>query len=38
MIDGAALLSTDRIELYTENYAANYRKNPEEAIKQYICC
>ena len=35
MIDGAAMLSTDRIELYTENYAANYRKNPEEAIKQY---
>ena len=36
MIDGAALLNTDRIELYTENFAANYNKNPEDAIKDYI--
>ncbi len=35
MIDGAAKLNTDRIELYTEKYAANYKKNPEEAIKDY---
>ena len=35
MINGAAMLNTDRVELYTENYAANYRKNPEEAIKHY---
>ena len=35
MIDGAAILNTDRVELYTENYAANYHKNPEEAIKHY---
>ena len=35
MIDGAAILNTDRVELYTENYAANYHKNPEEAVKHY---
>lgn len=35
MINGAAMLNTDRVELYTENYAANYHKNPEEAIKHY---
>ena len=35
MIDGAATLNTDRVELYTENYAANYHKNPREAIKHY---
>ena len=35
MIDGAAILNTDRVELYTENYAANYHKNPREAIKHY---
>lgn len=35
MINGAAMLNTDRVELYTENYAANYHKNPEEAIKLY---
>ena len=35
MINGAAMLNTDRVELYTENYAANYLKNPEEAIKHY---
>ena len=35
MIDRAAILNTDRVELYTENYAANYHKNPREAIKHY---
>tara|TARA_B100001115_G_C15839406_1_gene420438 strand:- start:1807 stop:2526 length:720 start_codon:yes stop_codon:yes gene_type:complete len=36
MIEGAARLGTDRIELYTEFYAANYESNKEEAIKDYI--
>ncbi|MFC2106938.1 pyridoxine 5'-phosphate synthase [Bacteroidota bacterium] len=27
---------TDRIELYTESYAANYHKNREEAIKPFV--
>lgn len=27
---------TDRIELYTEPYAANYKKNRDEAIKDFI--
>ena len=31
-----ASTGTDRIELYTENYAANYHLNPQEAIKPYI--
>ena len=36
MIEGAARVGTDRIELYTEFYAANYESNKEEAIKDYI--
>lgn len=36
MIEGAAKVGTDRIELYTEFYAANYESNKEEAIKDYI--
>src|SRR5690606_20770204 len=35
MIEGAALVGTDRVELYTEAYASNYHKNREEAIKSY---
>ena len=35
MIEGAAKVGTDRIELYTEFYAANYESNKEEAIKDY---
>ena len=38
MIDGAAILGTDRIELYTEFYAANYESNKEEAIKGLHTC
>jgi pyridoxine 5-phosphate synthase len=36
MIDGAAKVGADRIELYTEAYAKNYFKNKELAIKPYI--
>ena len=36
MIEGAAKVGTDRIELYTEFYAANYESNKEEAIKDYV--
>ena len=36
MIEGAARVGTDRIELYTEFYAANYESNKDEAIKDYI--
>ncbi|WP_242929491.1 pyridoxine 5'-phosphate synthase [Pontibacter vulgaris] len=36
MIEGAALVGTDRVELYTEAYASNYHSNREEAIKPYL--
>tara|TARA_B100001250_G_scaffold375644_1_gene363352 strand:+ start:752 stop:1462 length:711 start_codon:yes stop_codon:yes gene_type:complete len=36
MIEGAGLCGTDRIELYTEDYAANYFFNKEKAIKSYV--
>jgi pyridoxine 5-phosphate synthase len=36
MIEYAYQTGTDRIELYTEAYAANYAKNPEDAIKPYL--
>jgi pyridoxine 5-phosphate synthase len=35
MIEGAAALATDRIELYTEDYARDYKKSPEAAIAAY---
>tara|TARA_B100000965_G_scaffold406819_1_gene449158 strand:- start:7041 stop:7742 length:702 start_codon:yes stop_codon:yes gene_type:complete len=35
IIEGAAKLGTDRIELYTEMYATAYRKTPEQAIAKY---
>lgn len=35
MIKGAALTGTDRIELYTESYAAKYSSNREEAVQPY---
>ena len=38
MIEGAKLCSTDRIELYTEDYATNYTKDKEKAIAPYIQC
>lgn len=36
MVKGAALTGTDRIELYTEMYAANYATNKEEAVIAYV--
>lgn len=36
MIRGALECGTDRIELYTESYAANYAYDREEAIAAYI--
>ena len=36
MIGGAAVCGTDRIELYTEDYATNYLSNKEKAIAPYI--
>lgn len=35
MIEGAKETGTDRIELYTEEYAKQYPVNPEQAIKPY---
>lgn len=35
-IEAAAKTNTDRIELYTEPYAAMYKTNPEEAIKDFV--
>jgi pyridoxine 5-phosphate synthase len=36
IIEGAKLCGTDRIELYTEKYAAQYIENKKEAIAPYI--
>ena len=36
MVRNAKLCGTDRIELYTENYAVNYHVNPKEAINDYL--
>ena len=36
MIEGAKNCGTDRIELYTEDYALGYNKNKEKAIAPYI--
>lgn len=36
MVEGAALAKADRIELYTEPYAANYFHNPQEAVAPYL--
>lgn len=35
MVKGAALTGADRIELYTEMYAANYKQNRVEAVAMY---
>lgn len=35
MIEGAKETGTDRIELYTEEYAKQYPVNPQQAIKPY---
>nr|NQU92890.1 pyridoxine 5'-phosphate synthase [Bacteroidota bacterium] len=36
MIENASFTGTDRIELYTEQYATDYRKNREAAIKPFV--
>jgi pyridoxine 5-phosphate synthase len=36
MIRNAAKTDTDRIELYTESYASNYKTNREKAIRPFI--
>lgn len=36
MVGGAAETGTDRVELYTEDYAKNYHRNKEEAVAAYI--
>jgi pyridoxine 5-phosphate synthase len=36
IIAAAADTGTDRIELYTENYARQYHTNPQAAIAQYV--
>lgn len=36
MVSAAADTDTDRIELYTEAYAANYTANKQKAISEYI--
>lgn len=36
MAGAAAYTGTDRIELYTESYATNYRRGREEAIAPYV--
>ena len=36
MIEGAKLCGTDRVELYTEEYAIKYIDNKEQAIAPYI--
>jgi pyridoxine 5-phosphate synthase len=35
IIENAALIGTNRVELYTEAYAKDYQKNKSEAIKKY---
>lgn len=36
MIEYAARAGADRVELYTEPYAAAYKKNPDEAIAPFV--
>lgn len=36
MVEHAAATGTDRIELYTDDYAKNYDQNPQNAIAPYI--
>jgi len=36
MIDQAAVIGTDRVELYTEPYAIMFPANPQEAVKPFI--
>ena len=36
LIDGAKKVGADRIELYTEDYAVGYPKDPENAVAPYV--
>lgn len=36
LIEAAAKIGTDRIELYTEPYAANYAKDREKAVEAFV--
>ena len=36
MIEGAAKAGADRVELYTEPYANDYKRNPEKAVMSYV--
>jgi pyridoxine 5-phosphate synthase len=36
MVEGAAVAGADRIELYTEPYAANYTNDREKAVAPYV--
>ncbi|MER2997980.1 pyridoxine 5'-phosphate synthase [Pontibacter populi] len=36
MIEGAAIVGTDRVELYTEDYARHYHTNREAALAPYL--
>ena len=36
MVEGAASVGADRIELYTEPYAANYERDREKAVAPYV--
>ncbi len=36
MIEGAKATGTDRIELYTESFAAKYSHSPQQAIEPYV--
>ncbi len=36
MVEGAKICGTDRVELYTEQYASNYLKNKNKAIFSYV--
>jgi pyridoxine 5-phosphate synthase len=38
MVEGAAKIMADRIELYTEPYAREYHVNPNVAVKPYVEC
>lgn len=36
MVEGAAKVGTDRIELYTGNYAKSFLKNPSKAVEAHV--
>ncbi|MDH5396846.1 MAG: pyridoxine 5'-phosphate synthase, partial [Cyclobacteriaceae bacterium] len=36
MIEGAAAINTDRVELYTEAFAKNFTTDPEKAVHPYV--